>query len=132
MWLGPVLFTAISVFLWKYVGAVFVPELVARSVFALLPALTDLRVVILVNAAILYFGAYFAFAIFWVTLRQFFRNPFLAGLALWLLNVIVVFPILGRGILGYRMPQGWLAVSFPLLVAHWMFARGLQFQDKRS
>jgi len=131
MWLGPVLFIVVSVFLWKYLGAVFVPELLARGVFAILPALTDIRLVILINAAILYFGAYFTFAIFWARLRPFFRNPFLAGFALWLINVIVVFPILGRGVLGYRMPQGWLAASFPLFVAHWMFARGLQFQDRR-
>jgi hypothetical protein len=132
MWLGPVVFIIVSVFLWKYVGAVFVPELMTRQVFAILPALSDLQVVILINAAILYFGAYFAFSIFWGRLRRFFHNPFLAGLALWLVNVVVFFPILGRGMLGYRMPQGWLAASFPLFVAHWMFARGLQFQDRRT
>ena len=126
------MFIVVSVFLWKYIGAVFMPELVARSVFAILPALGDMPVVILINAAVLYFGAYFAFAIFWPRLRGFFRNAFLAGFVLWLVNVTVIFPILGRGILGYRMPQGWLAVSFPLFVAHWMFARGLQFQDRRS
>src|SRR5262245_46693298 len=125
MWLGPVLFIAVSVFLWKYVGAVFVPDLLARQVFALLPALTDIQLVITMNAAILYFGAYFVFAIFWVRLRKFFRHPFLAGLFLWLVNVTLVLPALGRGFLGYRTPQGWLAVSFPLLVAHWIFARGL-------
>ena len=132
MWLGPVVFIIVSLFLWKYVGAVFVPELVTRQVFAILPALSDLQLVILINAAILYFGAYFAFSIFWNRLRRFFHNPFVAGLALWLVNVVVFFPILGRGMLGYRMPQGWLAASFPLFVAHWMFARGLQFQDRRT
>jgi hypothetical protein len=131
MWLGPVLFAVVSVFLWKYLGAVFVPELLARWVFALLPALTDIQLVILINAAILYFGAYFTFAVCWSRLRPFFRNPFLGSLVLWLANVIVVLPILGRGILGYRMPQGWLAASFPLFVAHWIFARGLQFQERR-
>ena len=132
MWLGPVVFVIVSVFFWKYVGAVFIPELVTRRVFAALPALSDLELVILINAAILYFGAYFAFSIFWARLRRFFHNPFLAGLGLWLVNVVVVFPLLGRGLLGYRMPQGWIAASFPLFVAHWMFARGLQFQDRRS
>ena len=100
MWLGPVVFIIISVFLWKYVGAVFVPELVARRVFAILPGLGDLELVILINAAILYFGAYFTFAIFWIRLRRFFRNPFLAGFVLWLINVVIVFPVLGRGVLG--------------------------------
>jgi hypothetical protein len=132
MWVGPVVFIIVSVFLWKYVGAVFVPELVTRQVFAILPALSDLQLVVLINAAILYFGAYFAFSVFWGSLRPFFHNPFVAGLALWLVNVVVFFPILGRGMLGYRMPQGWLAASFPLFVAHWMFARGLQFQDRRA
>jgi hypothetical protein len=111
---------------------VFVPELLARSVFALLPALNDMELVILINAAIVYFGGYFAFAVFWAKLKPYFRNAFLGGFALWLLNVMLVFPVLGKGILGYRMPQGWLAVSFPLFVAHWIFARGLQFQDRRS
>jgi hypothetical protein len=48
-----------------------------------------------------------------------------------LVNVLLVFPLLGRGVLGYQLPQGWLSASFPLLVSHWMFARGLQFQDRR-
>ena len=59
------------------------------------------------------------------------QSLFLAGLALWFVNVFIVFPILGRGMLGYRMPQGWMSASLPLLVSHWMFARGLQFQDRR-
>ena len=132
MWLGPVLFIAVNVFLWRYIGAVFVPELLARSVFAVLPVLIDIEMVILINTALIYFGAYFAFAIFWGRLKPYFRNPFLAGLALWFVNVFIVFPILGRGMLGYRMPQGWMSASFPLLVSHWMFARGLQFQERRS
>jgi len=131
MWLGPVLFVAVSLFLWKYLGAVFVPDLLARRLFSLLPALTDIQLVITINAAILYIAAYFVFAIFWVRLRVFFRHPFLAGFALWLINVTLLLPLLGRGLLGYRMPQGWLAASFPLFVAHWMFARGLQFQERR-
>jgi hypothetical protein len=132
MWLGPVLFIVVNVFLWRYVGAVFVPELLARSVFAILPVLVNIEMVILINAAIVYFGGYFVFAIFWGRLKPYFRNPFLAGLALWFVNVFIVFPILGRGMLGYRMPQGWMSASFPLLVSHWMFARGLQFQERRS
>jgi hypothetical protein len=132
MWLGPLLFIAVSVFLWRYLGAVFVPELLARPLFAILPSLLDMELVILINASIIYFGAYFAFALFWGKLRRHFRNPFVAGLALWLVNVVFLFPALGKGILGYRTPQGWLAVSFPLFVSHWVYARGLQFQDRRS
>jgi len=132
MWLGPLLFTAVSVFLWKYVGAVFVPELLARSVFSMLPVLTDLETVVRINAALLYFGAYFTFAVFWPKVKLYLRNPFLAAITLWVVNIVVVFPILGRGILGYRLPQGWMAASLPLLLSHWMFARGLQFQDRRK
>ena len=132
MWLGPALFVAISVFLWRYIGAVFVPELLVRFILSILPVLRDMELVLLVNAAIFYFGMYFVFAIFWRKLRRFLLNPFMAGVTLWLVNVIIVFPALGRGILGYRTPQGWLAASFPLFVAHWIFARGLQFQDRRS
>ncbi len=131
MWLGPVLFAGVSVFLWKYVGAVFVPELVARSVFRALPALASVDLFVTINAALLYFGGYFIIAVFWRPLKVYLRNPFIAGLALWLVNVLIVLPILGRGILGYRLPQGWMSASFPMLVSHWMFARGLQFQDRR-
>jgi hypothetical protein len=120
-----------SVFLWKYIGAVFMPELLARQVFALLPVLRDVETVILINAAILYFGAYFVFAVFWHSVKTYVRDPFLAGLMLYLVNVVLVFPLVGRGVLGYQLPQGWMAASFPLLVSHWMFARGLQFQDRR-
>src|SRR5437868_2398852 len=107
MWMGPVLFIGVSIFLWKYIGAVFVPEVLARSAFAILPVLMDVETVILINAAILYFGAYFAFAVFWGRIKPYLRNAFFAGLALWLGNILVLFPILGRGMLGYRFPQGW-------------------------
>ena|SRR5438067_2600119 len=132
MWLGPVLFAVLSVFLWRYAGAVFVPQLLARSAFAISPVLADIEIVILINAVLVYFGAYFAFAIFWGKLKAYFRNPFLAGFVLWLVNVLIVFPVLGRGLFGYRMPQGWMSASLPLLLSHWMFARGLQFQERRS
>jgi hypothetical protein len=132
MWMGPVLFLAVSVFLWRYIGAVFVPEALARSVFSILPVLRDLETVIIANAAILYFGGYFVFAIFWSKLRPYLHNAFFAALALWMVNIFVLFPLMGRGILGYRFPQGWLATCLPLLFSHWMFARGLQFQQRRT
>ena len=132
MWLGPVLFVGVGIFLWKYVGAVFVPELLARFVFRMLPPLESVDLFVTINAAFLYFGGYFAIAIFWKPLKVYLRNPFILGLVLWLANVLIVFPMLGRGVLGYRLPQGWIAASFPMLVSHWMFARGLQFQERRS
>jgi len=109
-----------------------VPQLLARAVFSFLPALADAELVVLINTAVIYFGAYLLFAMFWKRLRHHFRNPFLAALTLWLANVLLIMPVLGKGILGYKMPQGWFAASLPLLVSHWMFARGLQFQDRRS
>src|SRR5215813_1281982 len=132
MWLGPILFAGISVFLWRYIGAVFVPQLLARALLAIVPFLADLELLILIQAALVYFGAYFLFAVFWADLKPYFRNPFLAGVFLWLVNVLVVLPVLGRGVLGYRMPQGWMFTSLTLLLPHWMFARGLQFQERRT
>ena len=43
MWLGPALFVVVSMFLWSYVGAVFVPEVLARSAVAVLPVLADVE-----------------------------------------------------------------------------------------
>jgi hypothetical protein len=131
MWLGPALFMTVSVILWKYLGAVFMPELVARSIYRALPGLSSVDPFVIANVAILYFGGYIVVAIFWGRLKAYLRNPFMAGLALWLVNLLVILPLLGRGMLGYRLPQGWVAVSLPLLLSHWMFARGLQFQDRR-
>jgi hypothetical protein len=130
MWMGPLLYVATSVFLWQYVGSVFVPNLITRWVLRLIPVPSDLETVVIINANLFYFGAYFLFALYWPRLKSYFRNPFLAGLAFWVVNVMVLFPIIGRGVLGYRLPQGWMAVSLPLLLSHWLFARGLAFQTR--
>src|SRR6266850_4614006 len=131
MWLGPVLYLGVSVFLWKYADAVFMPLLATRSVLQALPVLEDLQLVVIINAGLIYFGGYLVFAMFWQRLKPYLRNAFMAGLVLWLVNVLVVFPMLGRGVLGYMLPQGWMSASFPLLVSHWLFARGLQLQETR-
>jgi len=131
MWLGPALFVAVSVILWRYVGAVFMPDLVARAVYRALPGLQGMDLFILINAGVLYFGIYVAVAIFWKPLKSYLKNPFFAGVVLWLVNLLIILPLLGRGMLGYRLPQGWISVALPLLLSHWMFARGLQFQDRR-
>src|SRR4051794_14773610 len=111
MWLGPALFIAVNILLWRYVSAVFVPEVLARSVFRLLPALAELQTVILINMAILYFGAYFAFAVFWKKIKPYMKNVFFAAIGLWLVNILMIFPLVGRGILGYKFPQGWMSAS---------------------
>ena len=131
MWLGPLLFVGASIFFWKYVGTVFMPELLAREVFQALPVLEDMETVIIINASLIYFSMYFLFAIFWPGIKPYIKTPFVAGLALWLVNVLVLMPMLGRGILGYRMPEGWFSANVPLIVSHWVFARGLQFRERR-
>ena len=131
MWMGPVLYVVVSLVLWKYVGAVFMPVLMARTVFAWMPALADVEMVVVINMALIYFAAYFLIGIFWWPLKPYLRHPFLVAFELWLINVVIVFPILGRGVLGYQLPQGWISASLPLLVSHWIFARGLQFQQRR-
>jgi hypothetical protein len=131
MWLGPALFVTVSVILWKYLGAVFMPDLLARAIYRALPGLQGMDLFVLINAGVVYFGIYVIVAIFWKPLKSYLKNPFFAGLALWLVNLFIILPLLGRGIIGYRLPQGWLSVSLPLLLSHWMFARGLQFQERR-
>jgi hypothetical protein len=130
MWMGPLMYIATSVFLWKYLGSVFVPNLLTRTLLNAIPPLMDLRTLVNINTNVFYFGAYFVFAVFWPRLKSFFRNEYLAGMALWVVNVLVLFPIIGRGILGYRLPQGWMAVCLPLLLSHWLFARGLAHQTR--
>ena len=94
MWMGPLLYIGVSIFLWRYLGAVFVPALMARSVFAIMPALLDLELMVLINSSLIYFAVYFVFAMYWPRLKPHFKNPFVAGLALWLVNILVLFPSL--------------------------------------
>jgi hypothetical protein len=128
MWMGPLLYVVTSIFLWKYLGVVFMPVLLTRTLTSMIPALAEFEMLITINANAFYFGAYFLFGFYWPRLKSYFRNPFLAGMALWAVNVFVLLPLIGRGVLGYRLPQGWMAVSFPLLLSHWLFARGLSHQ----
>src|SRR3989442_12964375 len=104
MWLGPLLFVAVSIFLWKYVGAVFMPELLARSIFQFAPGLASVELYITINAALFYFGGYFAVAIFWRSLKPHFRNPFTAGLVLWLRQSVVNPAVFGPGGLRFLIP----------------------------
>src|SRR4029077_18956815 len=121
MWLGPALFVTVSVILWKYLGAVFVPDLLARAIYRAFPGLAGMDLFILINTTILYFGGYVVVAIFWRRWKAYLRNPFFAGLALWLVNLFVILPLLGRGILGYRLPQGWVSAPLPPFPPSWCF-----------
>src|SRR3954468_16832034 len=115
MWMGPALFIAVSILLWRYVGAVFVPDVLSRWALGLLPALAELKTVIPIYMAILYFGAYFAFAVLWAKIKPHVGNAFFAAIGLWLVNILFIFPLVGRGMLGYKFPQGWMSASLPLL-----------------
>lgn len=106
------------------------PDLFARRLFALLPVLQDIEIAMVINIAVLYFAPYLIFSMMWERIRVHLKHPFLAAAMFWLVNVLVLFPLVGRGFLGYRLPRGWLAASLPLLISHWMFGRGLQFQQK--
>jgi hypothetical protein len=130
MWMGPLLYVATSIFLWKYLGSVFIPSLLTRTIVSVFPPLADLQMLVTINTNAFYFGGYFLFGLYWPRLKSYFWNPFLAGIALWLANVFVLLPLIGRGVLGYKLPQGWMAVSFPLLLSHWIFARGLSYQTR--
>lgn len=132
MWMGPALFVAVSVFLWQYARTVFVPEVVARRLLVYFPYLGDFEMVIVVNIALAYFAVYFVFGMYWPKLRTYLKYPFLGAMTLFAINVFVIYPLVGRGLLGYRLPQGWLGASLPLFATHWIFARGLQFQQKQQ
>src|SRR5437667_10919112 len=69
MWLGPLLFVAVSIFLWKYVGAVFMPELLARSIFQFAPGLAIVELYITIITALFYFGVYVSVAKFWLFMK---------------------------------------------------------------
>jgi hypothetical protein len=130
MWMGPLLYVATSIFLSKYLGGVFIPTLLTRTIVSLVPPLGDLQTLVAINTNAFYFGAYFLFGFYWPRLKAYFRSAFVAAITLWLVNLFVLFPLIGRGVLGYRLPQGWMAVSFPLLLSHWLFARGLSYQTR--
>src|SRR2546422_9322891 len=122
MWLGPVLYLSVSVFLWWYAGAVFMPFLLTRAVVQAVPLLEDLQLVVIINAGLIYFGGYLVFAMSWQWLKPYLRNAFIAGLGLWLGDGLGVYPLLGGGGLGYMLAQGWMSGRFPLPGSRWGFA----------
>src|SRR5262245_14891109 len=137
----PIVFLITSIILWQLASAVFMPELLANRLFEVLPAALIERGVQLLgplakqlafaNVAIVYFGVYFAFALCWDQLRRVFGNVWMGALSLWSVNVLVLFPIAGKGLLGSQLPQGPFSASFYLFASHWIFARMLQLQAPR-
>ena len=55
-------------------------------------------------------------------------TPFFGAGVLWLVNVLLLFPLAGKGVFGHRLPQGALSATLFLFAAHWIFARMLQMQ----
>ena len=138
----PLVYLVVSIAFWQLANAVFVPELLANRLFELLPVSFIERGVQLMgplakqlafaNVALVYFGAYFVFAIYWERLRRMFGSAFYAAFALWCCNVLILFPIAGKGVFGYKLPQGPFAASLFLFAAHWILARMLQIQTPRT
>ena len=138
----PLVYLVVSIAFWQLANAVFMPELLANRLFELLPVSFIERGVQLMgplakqlafaNIALLYFGAYFVFALYWDRLRQTFGSAFYAAFALWCGNVLILFPIAGQGVFGYKLPQGPFSASLFLFAAHWILARMLQMQTPRT
>src|SRR5512147_1477338 len=101
----PLIYLVVSIMLWLLANAVFMPELLANRLFELLPVSVIERGVQLMgplakqlafaNVALVYFGAYFVFALYWERLRRAFGSAFYAAFALWGFNVLILFPIAG-------------------------------------
>src|SRR2546422_7417153 len=126
MWLGPVLYLSVSVFLWWYAGAVFMPFLLTRAVVQAVPLLEDLQLVVIINAGLIYFGGYLVFAMSWQWLKPYLRNAFIAGLVLWLADFLGVYSLLGGGGLGLMLAPGWVLGRFSVVVLALGFWGGLQ------
>src|SRR5438552_7045245 len=111
----PIVFVVTSIVLWQLAGAVFMPELLANRLFEVLPASFIERGVQLLgplakqlafaNVAIIYFGAYFLFVFCWERLRRVFGNAWVGGFTLWGLNVLILFPVAGKGPFCVQLPQ---------------------------
>src|SRR5262249_22717413 len=125
MWIAPLVYALASVLLWQFAHVFFMPAAITAQLTSAATDLLALRI-ILTNVAVSYFGAYGIFAARWPRLKPYFRSEFFGALALWAVNVLLIFPLIGRGILGYKLPQGAFLPCFYLAVTHWVFARALQ------
>src|SRR5580693_216731 len=110
----PLVYLVVSLVLWQLANAVFMPELLANRLFEILNAASIERGVQLMgplakqlafaNVILLYFIPYAIFAFSWGRLRRFFGSAFFGAGALWGVNVLVLFPLAGQGVFGYRLP----------------------------
>jgi hypothetical protein len=131
MWFPAVIYCLVSILLWYFAKAFFMPQVLTDLVFPVQD--TDLLVyrVALANIAFVYFGAYWVFAANWKRLQPYLRNEFLGGVTLWAINVFIIFPLIGRGVFGYKLPQGALFPCLYLFGTHWMYARMLEMKNER-
>jgi len=138
MWVAPIIYFVVTVLLWQFGGALFMPELLSNRMFEIFPVhFIEFAVQLLgslakqlafYGMAILYFGAYVLFARHWDRIRPYLGNAYYAGFAIWGVHVLILIPAAGQGVFATKSPQGGLAPSLMLFAAHWMFARSLQFR----
>jgi hypothetical protein len=132
MWFAGVIYLAASLAFWEFAHAVFIPELLTNRVLELFstPVGSFVRLFVSLNVSGFYFAVYFLFSLYWPKLHDRFRNIFFGSLALFAVNVLILFPLAGKGFLGYLLPQGYIPACTFLFVAHWIFARALQIQER--
>jgi DMSO/TMAO reductase YedYZ molybdopterin-dependent catalytic subunit len=138
MWVAPLIYFVVTLFLWWIGNGLFMPELLANRMFEIFPVpFIEAAVQLMGHLAkelafygitVVYFGAYFLFARYWDRIRPYLGNAFYAAFALWGLHVLIVIPAAGQGLFAYKSPQGAVTPSLLLFVSHWIFARSLQFQ----
>ena len=128
MWIPPLVYAVVSILLWQFAHVFFMPQAIANRLVSIQTAEPLVVQIVLANVSGAYFGAYWAFSANWKRLRPYLKNEFLAGFVLWAVNVLIVFPLIGRGVFGYKLPQGAFSPCFFLVVTHWVYARMLQLR----
>ena len=120
-----------SILLWQLAHVFFMPQALTNRLFPAQATDPLLWKVALTNVGLVYFGAYWVFSANWKKLKPYLRNEFLGAIAVWGVNVLVIFPIMGRGILGYKLPQGAFGPCVALFATHWIFGRALSMNKWR-
>jgi hypothetical protein len=127
MWAPAFWFGAVSIGLWQYANAAFMPELLAFRLIRVLPVESSAAVqAVLIIVSVVYFAVYLAVSLGWGRLKPFFGNSFYVSLLLLAINVLILFPVAGKGVFGYAEPPGAFQACLFLLVSHWVFAQTLQ------
>ncbi len=138
----PIIFLIVSIVLWQLAGAVFMPELLANRIFEILPVATIETGVrwlgpLAKQLALCQRRGRLLWDLLWIRTRlgtgwkRTFGNVWLGALVLWSANVLILFPLAGKGLFGIGLPQGGLSASVLLFASHWIYARMLQLQAPR-